>query len=142
MTDKTQQQAATALTAEQQTEVNRQIEAARAEGKTEGIKAGADGERGRIKAILTHAEAKERPGLAMNLALESDMSVELAAKTLTAAAKESSTGKSFMQMMAGLTNPAVGADADDAARQSAARSMIDINGIYEARRPKRAQQTH
>lgn len=50
--------------------------AAHAEGRAVGMKAGAEAERGRIKAILTADEAKGREASAQHLALSTSMSVE------------------------------------------------------------------
>ena len=64
------------------------LTAARAEGKTEGEKAGASTERARIKAILTCEAAAERPTLARTMALDTDMTADAAGTILAAAAKE------------------------------------------------------
>lgn len=58
--------------------------------RAEGTKAGADAERARIKGIMTHAEANGRDKLAASLALETDMSVDAAAKVLAAQDKATS----------------------------------------------------
>lgn len=73
-------------------------------------------ERARISAILTHAEAAGRQGLANTLAFQTDMSVEAAVVILSAAAKEAAPTVSaaispLARAMAQVTNPAVGPDA-------------------------------
>jgi signal peptide peptidase SppA len=59
-------------------------------GAVEGRRIGAEDERARIKAILTHPEAKSREASATHLALNTSMSVEDAAGALSGLAKTSS----------------------------------------------------
>jgi signal peptide peptidase SppA len=59
-------------------------------GAVEGRRMGAEDERARIKAILTHPEAKSREASATHLALNTSMSVEDAAGALSGLAKTSS----------------------------------------------------
>lgn len=76
-------------------------------GRVEGVKA----EHERIRGILAHAEAKDRPQLAMSIAFESDMDMEKAAKLLAAAPKQTA-GSALATLMANVRNPKVGADTD------------------------------
>ncbi|MER9833452.1 S49 family peptidase [Mesorhizobium sp. M0145] len=52
------------------------------QGKAEGVKEGASGERARVVAILGHDNAKDRPKAALAAALETDLSAEQAGKFL------------------------------------------------------------
>jgi hypothetical protein len=61
------------------------VAAARAEGVTEGTKAGAATERARIKAIVGAPEAKGREALAQSLAFDTDLSPEAAVQVMKAA---------------------------------------------------------
>ncbi len=79
------------------------------EGTTAGTATGIKVERDRINGILGHADAKDRPQLAASLALQSDLTVEAAAKVLARAGKEAAGG-TFAGLMGGLKNPKVGAD--------------------------------
>jgi flagellar biosynthesis/type III secretory pathway protein FliH len=112
-----------------------QLEAARTEARAEGVKEGrAEGvkaEHDRIRGILSHAEAKDRPMLAMSIAFETDMDVEQAAKLLANSPKQAA-GSALASLMAGITNPKVGADAD--IDLSAAKPRIDTAAIYASRR--------
>jgi hypothetical protein len=54
----------------------------RNDGKAEGLKEGAAGERTRIKAIMTADKAKGREGLAASLAFNTDLSAEAAIAVL------------------------------------------------------------
>jgi hypothetical protein len=84
------------------------------EGETQGAAAGAKAERERVKGVLAHAESKERMGLAMSVALETDMTVDQAAKLLAAAPKQAGSG-ALAALMAEVKNPKVGAsDGTDA----------------------------
>jgi hypothetical protein len=133
MTDKT---AAANAGAEQQKHTDAQLEAARSEARSEGDKAaraegekaGVTAERERIRGILAHEEAKTRPQLALSLALESDMSVEQAAKLLAKAPKEPSTGNAFAALMNKVPNPKVGADNGESGGEGKPR--IDTAQIY------------
>ena len=78
-----------------------------ATARAEGVKS----VRQRARGILTHAEAKDRPQLAMSIVFETDLTVEQAAKVL-AAAPTQIRGGALASLMAGLRNPRVGADAD------------------------------
>ena len=64
------------------------VSAARADGVTEGRKAGASDATARIGAILRSDAAKGKTKLAMTLAFDTDMSAEAADKVLSAAAPE------------------------------------------------------
>lgn len=117
-----------------------QLEAAVAKARTEAFAEGekkglADGEKkggvamiDRIRGILAHADSKDRPQLAMSLALESDMNVEQAAKILAKAAKEPSNGNAFAALMASLKNPKVGVDT--AGEGGAEKPQINTAEIY------------
>lgn len=94
------------------------VDTARAEGVTEGTKAGATAERARIAGIVNLDSAAKRHGAALSLALETDMSVEQADKVLAklpedaaakpAAAKDGKTP--FEAAMDNSDNPNLGAD--------------------------------
>ena len=119
-------------------QLNTAVEQARTSAKAEGVKegtaagntAGVQAERERIRGILAHAEAKDRPQLALSLALESEMTVEQAAKVLTKAAKEAAGG-GLATLMGNLKNPKVGVDVEPA---GGAVAVIDPAAIYAARR--------
>lgn len=83
-------------------------EAAAADLRAEGVQA----ERERIRSILAHDEAKDRPQLAQTLAFTTDLDVEAAAALLAKAAKESKPSQfaSFDAAMRAAGNPKVGAD--------------------------------
>ena len=126
-------------------QLNAAVEQARTSAKAEGVKegtaagstAGVQAERERIRGILAHAEAKDRPQLALSLSLESEMNVEQAAKVLAKAAKEAAGG-GLSTLMGNLKNPKVGVDVEPAAGGTA---VIDPAAIYAARRLA-AQQSH
>jgi ClpP class serine protease len=117
-------------------------DAARVEAKADGEKAGeAKGkeagrveataaERARVKAIMAHDEAKERPALAMSIALETELSVEQAAKLLAGAPKQAS-GLALAALMASVPNPKVGTDAG--ADPAAGAPKLDTASVYAAR---------
>jgi ClpP class serine protease len=98
------------------------IDTARAEGHAaglaEGTKQGAAAERTRVGAILNHSAAATRGKLATKLALETDMSADTAGTVLLAAAEEqpaaapapAPAASPLAAAMAGVPNPAVGAD--------------------------------
>jgi hypothetical protein len=119
-------------------QLNAAVEQARTFAKAEGVKegtaagntAGVQAERERIRGILAHAEAKDRPQLALTLALESEMTIEQAAKVLAKAAKEASGG-GLASLMGNLKNPKVGVDIEPA---GGAVAVIDPAAIYAARR--------
>lgn len=67
---------------------NAAVSAARAEGETAGRKAGATEATTRIATILGCDAAKDKPKLALSVALETDMSAEAAAKVLASGAPE------------------------------------------------------
>ncbi|HZF19500.1 MAG TPA: S49 family peptidase [Burkholderiales bacterium] len=121
--------------ADQPKHTDAQLEAARTEARAEGVKAGsAEGikaERDRVRAIMIHAEAKDRQELALSIATETDMSAEQAAKLLAAAPKQAS-GSALAALMAKEKNPAVGVDGDPNAAVTA--QMIDSAAIFESRR--------
>lgn len=105
-------------------------DAARAEGEKAGEPKGAKTERERVRAIMSHAEAKDRQELAMSVATETDMTAEQAGKLLAAAPKQASSGQ-LAALMGKLANPAVGVDADaQAAAAAAAGNKIDTRAIY------------
>lgn len=112
-----------------------QLDAARTEAHAAGLNAGrAEGikaEHDRIRGILSHAEAKDRPLLAMSVAFETDMDVERAAKLLAAAPKQAA-GSALATLMASVKNPKVGADAD--IEPGAAQPKLDTASIYASRR--------
>lgn len=92
-------------------------------GKQDGMVAGASAERTRIGAILNHEAAEGRQTQAKVLALETDMTVEQAAKVLAVSPKEpavAAQGDQFSQYMAKLGNPDVGADAGEQPETTAA----------------------
>lgn len=100
--------------------------AGEARGRTEGTKA----ERERVSAIMNHAEAKERQGLALSVATETDMNVEQAAKLLAAAPKQAQSSQ-LAALMAQMKNPGVGVDAAvDTNAAGAGVPAIDTNAIY------------
>ncbi len=76
-----------------------------AAGRAEGIAA----ERARIGAIMGHAEAEGREPLAKHLAFHTDIAVEAAVATLTAATRAIAPN-ALAKAMASVTNPRVGAD--------------------------------
>ena len=110
-------------------------EALRAEGRTgaeeagraAGAAAGATAERERIRSILAHDEAKDRPALAQALAFTTDMTVEAAAALLGKSAKEAKPSQfaSFDAAMRSTGNPNVGADADPKDKADPAESLIN-----------------
>lgn len=108
-----------------------------AAGVTEGTATGVKAERERIRGILSHAEAKDRGGLALSLALDSDLAVEQVVKALTAAPKQMNTG--FAAAMAQMKNPAVGAEGGAALEQGGVK--ISHASIYETRRQSSKETT-
>ena len=65
------------------------VDAARAEGRTDGVKAGKAEATTRIRSILTAPEAEGREAQAMVLALETEMTAGDAAKVLVASPRAS-----------------------------------------------------
>lgn len=116
-----------AVTAEQTT-------AARAEGLAEGTAAGATAERGRIKAILTHAEAEGRQDLAQHLAFDTDMSAEASVAILAKTPKaEPAAAKSPLEAaMAAAGSP--GIRSEEVVSGSGAPTTISASDIFAARR--------
>lgn len=83
-------------------------------------KAGADAERQRIAAILTHAESTGREAQAQALALKTDLAPEAAAEVLAVTpivTAPAANTNAFAQHMASLGNPNIGADQSDQADQ-------------------------
>lgn len=93
-------------------------DALRAEGRTgaeeAGRTAGATAERERIRGILAHDEAKDRPQLAQTLAFTTDLTVDAASALLAKAAKEPKASQfaGFDAAMRAAGNPQVGADGE------------------------------
>lgn len=117
------------------------VEPARTQARAEGEKAGEEkgratavtAERARVQGILNHAEAKERMDLALSVASETDMTVEQAAKLLAAAPKQAGGGM-LAQLMAGVKNPAVGADGGaDLSTQPSRLNTSEIYSRFNAR---------
>lgn len=120
------------------------VDTARAEGVTEGTKAGAAAERARISGIVNHANADKRAGVALSLALDTDLTVEQAAAVLaktpeeatkTTATESKGTKTPFEAAMDNSENPDVGADSGkkkeaekDDAKSHAARIIAAHNG--------------
>lgn len=102
-----------------------------ATARAEGVKS----VRERARGILTHAEAKDRPQLAMSVLFETDLTVEQAAKVLAAAPKQI-RGGALASLMAGIKNPRVGADAD--IDLGARVPGISTTEIYSMRRAQHA----
>lgn len=102
-----------------------------ATARAEGVKS----VRERARGILTHAEAKDRQQLAMSIVFETDLTVEQAAKMLTAAPKQIKGG-ALASLMAGIKNPMVGVDAD--INLGARVPGISTAEIYSMRRAQHA----
>jgi capsid assembly protease len=98
-----------------------QVEAARAEGKAEGMKAGVESERARIKAIVNSAEAEGRGEMASHLAFEesmaADKAIALLAKSPKAAAAPGGAEKTPLEraMEAGAPGSIANTETPDAA---------------------------
>jgi signal peptide peptidase SppA len=133
-----QQQAAEATVAQSAHETA--VAQARTEGVAEGHKAGAKAERDRLGAILSCEHATGRQGLAVKMALTTDMSVEqvagilaeLPAEPKPAAAAEQKPAKDhFGEAMAKSGNPEVGAGAqtEDAEASQAERILADYRSV-------------
>lgn len=110
---------------------NEAYAAAYATARAEGVKS----VRERARGILTHAEAKDRPQLAMSIVFETDLNVAQAAKVLAAAPKQI-RGGALASLMAGIKNPRVGADAD--IDLGARAPGINTAEIYSMRRGQHA----
>lgn len=102
-----------------------------ATGAAEGVKS----VRERARGILTHAEAKDRPQLAMSIVFETDLTVAQAAQVLAAAPKQIKGG-ALASLMTGIKNPRVGVDAD--IDLGARVSGISTAEIYSMRRGQHA----
>lgn len=111
-----------------------QITAARAEGIVEGTAAGASAERGRIKAILTHAEAEGRQDLAQHLAFDTDMAAEASVAILakTPKAAPASAKSPLEAAMAAAGSP--GIRSEEVVSGDIAPTTIDASSIFAARR--------
>lgn len=112
-----------------------QLDAVRTEATAAGVAEGVKAERERVQGILTHAEAKDRPQLAMSVAFETEMTVEQAARLLAAAPKQAA-GSALASLMASVNNPKVGTDAD--VDLGAAKPKIDSAATIYARRRQAA----
>jgi signal peptide peptidase SppA len=113
-----------------------QVDAARAEGKNEGIKAGATAERERIKTITTHADAAGRAEMANHLAFETDMAADAAVALLGKSPKVAAgeSGKSALEKaMAAAGNTGISADVPGDKTEIVAPT-ISVDSIFEARR--------
>lgn len=90
-------------------------------------------ERERIKAITTHAEAKDKSALANHLALNTELSVDDAAKILAASAPEKTVAdagaSAFTQAMETSDHPNVGADASGGEPMSAAQKILQAQSL-------------
>lgn len=95
------------------------IEAGKAEGRAEG----ATLERARIKGIVGHADAAGRESLAHNLAFETALDAESAAKTLASAPKQEKANP-FQAAMDNTDNPDVLADGGDKADEPSVAARI------------------
>lgn len=94
-----------------QAEMDAALAKARSEGESIGKTAGQAAERTRISAILNCEESKGRSKMAQTLALETDLEPAAAQKLLTSAALEvKAETNPLAAAMAGVNNPAVGAD--------------------------------
>lgn len=119
-----------------------QIEAAKTEGKAEGVKAGAIAERDRIKAINNSDEAKTRPLAAMRVALSTDMNVDAAKEFLAGLPEEPKTtkadaGNAFTKAMNTTDNPNVGAtdgNANDDGSQNRASSLLASHALVHGKK--------
>jgi signal peptide peptidase SppA len=85
-----------------------QLEAAKAQARSEGIADGRKTERARVAAILTLEEAKSRESLARTIALETDTDAEAAKKLLSAAPVQTENKNPLREAMETVPNPKVG----------------------------------
>lgn len=106
--------------------------AGKAEGVAEGRKTGATDERARVKAILGHAEAKERREAAINIACETDMSAEQAGQLLITLPK-SAQGKADA-FDAAMRGAAPGVSSEDHSTVEQPQPRLNANSIYDSRR--------
>lgn len=104
MTDKT-----TAADKPAATFTQADLDRARAEGHTEGVKAGSAAERTRIAGILDHAEAKGRDGLARHYAFKTGETVEASAEAMKAAPKAEASAADPLRTLAAEANVPLGA---------------------------------
>lgn len=86
------------------------LERARAEGRAEGIEAGAAAEHARVTGILGCDEAKDRPKAAHLFAMQREMGLDTAKKLLAQMPAEPKRGAGFDVAMGQIQNPEVGAD--------------------------------
>lgn len=109
------------------------IDAARAEGHAEGVKAGATAERTRIAAILASDEGKKRPKAAMSLAMKTALSLDEANASLadmpeeTASATPTTPAKQF-QAAVEEGAPGVTAGVSDEQQPSRAQRVAAMRG--------------
>lgn len=106
--------AASAATAQRDAEAMARADAeAKTAIKNEGAKAGAESERARINAILTHKESEGRRAQAEHLAFKTAMTVEDAAALMAASAKDGAAKptNAFAAHMDALGNPKLASDA-------------------------------
>lgn len=108
-----------------------QHDAALADARTSAAAEARQGERDRISAIVNHEAAEGRKDLAMSLAMNSDMTVESAAKVLESSPKVSqetgARGTGFTDAMAAEGNADVGLDTDNAQDDDAAAAAAIVN---------------
>ena len=106
-----------------------------AEGKIEGAKAGAQDERTRVAAILTHAEAEGRRALAEHLGFKTESTIEQAAAMLAAAPKSAAPVTNMLAAaMGAIPNPKVGADGELPHGSEARPAVISPGNLYALRR--------
>lgn len=111
------------------------IDAARAEGRAEGMKAGAVQERTRISAILDSDVAKTRPAAARMLAFDTDKDADSAAASLAklpeeaaSAAQQNGTAAAFQQQTeAGA--PGLNGNQGETAQESRAARTLRLAGV-------------
>lgn len=113
-----------------------QPQAAATHSAADLAKASADArsaERARVAAITTCEQAKGRTKLAQHIAHATDMTLEQAQAMLGAAPVEAAAaGNALSAAMAGVKNPAVGADGEQ--QRDSHQPVIDAAAIFEARR--------
>lgn len=106
------------------------IDTARAEGRAEGVKAGAEQERTRISAILESDDAKKRPAAAKMLAFDTDKDSASAIAALAKLPEEAAVmGTAAQQFQAAVEEgaPAV-KGADDSAQPTRAQRAVAMRG--------------